>query len=27
VPKWGVGAGLLAQVIVSKYVDPLPLDR
>jgi len=27
VPKSGVGAGLLAQVIVSKYVDHLPLYR
>jgi transposase len=27
VPKSGVGAGLLAQVIVSKYVDHLPLNR
>ena len=27
VPKSGVGAGLLAQVIVSKVVDPLPLYR
>lgn len=27
VPRSGVGAGLLAQVIVSKYVDHLPLYR
>ena len=27
IPKSGVGAGLLAQVIVSKYVDHLPLYR
>ena len=27
VPKSGVGAGLLAQVIVSKYIDHLPLYR
>ena len=27
VPKSGVGAGLLAQMIVSKYVDHLPLYR
>lgn len=27
VPKSGIGAGLLAQVIVSKYVDHLPLYR
>ncbi len=27
VPKAGVGAGLLAQVIVSRCVDHLPLDR
>jgi transposase len=27
VPKSGVGAGLLAQIIVSKYVDHLPLNR
>ena len=27
VPKSGVGAGLLAQVLVSKYVDHLPLNR
>jgi len=27
VPKSGVGAGLLAQAIVSKYVDQLPLYR
>jgi transposase len=27
VPKSGVGSGLLAQVIVSKYVDHLPLNR
>jgi len=27
VPKSGVGAGLLAQIIVSKYVDHLPLYR
>lgn len=27
VPRSGVGAGLLAQIIVSKYVDHLPLNR
>ena len=27
VPKSGIGAGLMAQVIVSKYVDHLPLYR
>jgi len=27
VPRSGVGAGLLAQIIMSKYVDHLPLNR